>query len=279
MAALAGDADASVTFIDRLLDLRFGSVAGDADLAGTASIPSNSNSKTVAGGAFDLGGSVARGRFRLNGPASSAYNCTFPSQVQLSSGANTIIVDSFVTNKPLSGNLSGQGRKQFRVGGTLQITAGQAAGSYTGNLTLDCGTANATISVTATLGAPISISNTTSLEFGRLVPTGTAGTVTVTPAGARSAINVDLLGGTVGAAGFSVTGEGSQAYAITLPSSATLTSGGNTMTVDTFAHDAGGSPALSSGSDSFNVGATLQVGGSQAAGAYSGTYAVTVNYN
>ena len=81
------------------------------------------------------------------------------------------------------------------------------------------------------------------------------------------------------AASFNVTGEGSQAYAITLPSSATLNSGGNTMTVDTFTHDAGGSPALSSGSDSFNVGATLNVGASQAPGAYTGTFAVTVGYN
>ena len=106
-----------------------------------------------------------------------------------------------------------------------------------------------------------------------------AGTVTITPAGGRTLVNVIGWVGSFNAAGFSVTGEGSQTYAITLPSSATLTSGGNTMTVDTFTHDAGGSPTLSGGSDSFNVGATLQVGGSQAAGVYSGTYAVTVNYN
>ena len=33
------------------------------------------------------------------------------------------------------------------------------------------------------------------------------------------------------------------------------------------------------GSDTFNVGATLNVGATQAAGTYSGTFAVTVNYN
>ncbi len=52
----------------------------------------------------------------------------------------------------------------------------------------------------------------------------------VTPAGARSSVDVDLLGG--------------------LPSAA-----------------------------SFNVGATLHVGATQASGTYSGTFAVTVNYN
>lgn len=279
MAALAGDADASVNTIDRLLDLEFGSVVGDADLVGTASIPSSANSKSVAGGAFDLGGTVRRGRFRLNGPNSSAYNCTLPGQVQLSSGANTIVVDSFVTDNPLSGTLSSQGRQTIMVGGTLQITAGQPAGFYTGNLTLDCGTAQATISVTGTLGTAISISSTANLEFGRLAPTGAAGTVTVTPAGTRSSTNVDLVGGTVGAAGFTVTGETNANYAISLPTNVILTGPSGTMTVDTFNDDAGANPRLTGGSDPFNVGATLNVGGNQALGGYTGTFAVTVNYN
>ncbi len=113
-----------------------------------------------------------------------------------------------------------------------------------------------------------------------MVPTGTAGTVTVTPAGARSSVDLDLFGGLPAAASFDVTGEKDSNYSITFPSSATLTSGANTMTMDTFTHDAGGTPQLSgSGSDTFNVGATLNVGATQAAGTYSGTFAVTVNYN
>ena len=80
-------------------------------------------------------------------------------------------------------------------------------------------------------------------------------------------------------ASFDVTREPGQAYVITLPSSTTLSSGGNTMTVDTFTHDAGASPSLAGGSDAFNVGATLNVGATQVAGTYSGTFAVTVNYN
>ncbi len=43
--------------------------------------------------------------------------------------------------------------------------------------------------------------------------------------------------------------------------------------------DAGASPTLVGGSDTFNVGATLNVGATQASGTYSGTFAVTVNYN
>ncbi len=160
------------------------------------------------------------------------------------------------------------------------MAAGQAAGNYLGTLTIDCGTVQATIDVTATLAAPISISAAGDLDFGTMVPTGNpGGTVTVTPAGARSSTDVDLLGGTPAAASFDVTGEGNANYSITLPSSTTLTSGGNTMTVDTFTDDAGANPRLTGGSDTFNVGATLHVGATQASGTYSGTFSVTANYN
>ncbi len=89
----------------------------------------------------------------------------------------------------------------------------------------------------------------------------------------------DLLGGTPAAASFNVTGDGNANYSITLPSSTTLSSGGDTMTVDTFNHDAGATPTLAGGADTFNVGATLNVGATQAVGTYSGTFDVTVNYN
>ncbi len=112
-----------------------------------------------------------------------------------------------------------------------------------------------------------------------MLTTGTAGTVTVTPAGARSSVDVDLFGGFPSAATFNVTGASGANYSITLPSSATLTSGGNTMTVDTYTDDAGATPTLVGGSDTFNVGATLHVGATQVSGTYSGTFAVTVNYN
>ncbi len=80
------------------------------------------------------------------------------------------------------------------------------------------------------------------------------------------------------AAGFTAAGEGNQAYTISLPSSATLTGPGTAMTLDTFTDD-NPSPSLPpAGSETFNVGGTLHVGASQAAGAYSGSISVTVNY-
>ncbi|MHC4984433.1 MAG: DUF4402 domain-containing protein [Planctomycetota bacterium] len=117
--------------------------------------------------------------------------------------------------------------------------------------------ASANSNADAEVVAPIGISNTTGMNFGRVSPTGVAGTVVLDTAGSRTATNVDLLsGGTVAAAAFAVTG------------GATLT------------HDAGGAPALDgTGNDSFNVGATLNVGAAQAAGSYTGTFSVTADYN
>ncbi len=58
-----------------------------------------------------------------------------------------------------------------------------------------------------------------------------------------------------------------------------MSSGGNTMTVDTFTDDTPMNPNLSAGDDTFSVGATLNVGATQASGTYSGTFDVTVIYN
>jgi spore coat protein U-like protein len=174
------------------------------------------------------------------------------------------------------------------VGATLHLAAGQAAGAYSGGLTLTCvaddgnPTDDATIAVLVTLLAPISISNTGELAFGTAAPTGVGGTITVAPDSGRTAVNVDLLGGTVSAASFTVGGEAGTGYTIAVaPATLTITDGGvNNMDVDAWT-TAPTSPATLSGAppDSLTVGATLNVGANQAPGVYSGTFSVTAEYN
>ncbi len=271
------DAAAQVTEVQNDGNLEFGDAAGDADVAGTV-VLSPAAAKTVTGGAFDFGGGLEAVLFVIilqndNDP----YSCTVPT-FQVFSGGDSMNVDTFTANPPLSGTMPGTEEDMF-IGATVHLAAGQPAGNYSGTITLTCdGFFEATV-VSVTLLAPISISASADMDFGTVGPTGTAGTVTVTPAGARSSVDVDLLGGTPAAASFDVTGASGQTYFITLPSSDTLSSGGNTMTVDTFNHDAGATPTLVGGSDTFNVGATLSVGAAQAGGTYSGTFSVTVNYN
>ncbi|HXO20043.1 MAG TPA: DUF4402 domain-containing protein [Thermoanaerobaculia bacterium] len=135
----------------------------------------------------------------------------------------------------------------------------------------------------AEIVSAISISNNTNLEFGQIVPSVVIGTVTMSTAGVRSSTGGVTLGNGVvpNASSFAVTGAPSNTYAITLPTSITLTAAaGAPMTVDTFVSDPTVAGALSvAGAQTLLVGATLHVGVSQVANPYSGTFNVTVAYN
>ena len=150
----------------------------------------------------------------------------------------------------------------------------------------------ATATGSATIITPISIVNAGDMNFGNIAVDATSGTVVLTSAGARTrtgGVTLPVSKGTVSAAKFTVKGQVSSTYSITLPTTAlTLTSGtSNSMTVTGFTSDITGSltsgagTLAADGTQTINVGATLNVGASQAAGLYvSGTpFAVTVNYN
>jgi hypothetical protein len=146
--------------------------------------------------------------------------------------------------------------------------------------------ATATATATATIVTPISLTKTVDMNFGNVaVQTGTGGTVVMTPAGVRSAflgVTLPAVVGTVTAASFTVNGQGTYTYAITLPVAAvTLTNGANTMTATAFTSTPSATGALTAGTQTLTVGATLNVAAAQAAGTYvSGTpFSVTVNYN
>jgi hypothetical protein len=126
------------------------------------------------------------------------------------------------------------------------------------------------------------LTTTRNLSYGRLVA-ASGGTIVLTPAGVRSQTGgvVLLPGGTVTSASFSLTESGTGKSlnwtTITLPSSATLSSGGATMTLSSFTSNP---PNTIAGLTQtvLTVGATLAVSSNQAPGNYAGSFAVTVNY-
>ncbi len=132
------------------------------------------------------------------------------------------------------------------------------------------------------MAVPIQISKQFDLEFGRMAPSTTqAGTVTINPnTGQRTATGgVVLLGGGLTRAKFPVTGDPDTAFSITLPSQITITSGGDSMTVNAFTSNPSGSGVLSgTGSANIWVAATLNLSANQPAGSYAGQYTVTVDY-
>jgi hypothetical protein len=143
---------------------------------------------------------------------------------------------------------------------------------------------------TAVLVTPISISKTTDMHFGTVAASGTAGTVVLDFADGRTATGGASLpaGSTLQkTAVFSVTGEGTSSFAISIPSAPiTLTgSNGGTMTVGSFVCDAGASSSLVGGVKALKVKATLDVPANTIAGTYtnalgnSSALFVTVNYN
>ena len=143
----------------------------------------------------------------------------------------------------------------------------------------------ASASASATIISPISITKTVDLNFGNVGASALAGTVTITPAGARSVTggaSLPSTAGTVAAASFDVAGQSNYTYAITLPASVVISSGPDNMTVNGFTNNVGPIGTLSAGgTQTLTVGATLNVGATQAAGTYiSATpFDVTVNYN
>jgi hypothetical protein len=124
----------------------------------------------------------------------------------------------------------------------------------------------------------ITVTNTSDLEFGTVVAGAAASTVDVTTAGARTCGAGLTCTGATTAANFNITGTVASVVTVSSPATATLTSGANNMTVTL--NRSASTVTLAAGA----VNGTVQVGGSlalaanQADGAYTGTFAVTVDY-
>jgi hypothetical protein len=118
------------------------------------------------------------------------------------------------------------------------------------------------------------------LVFGRFVPGSSPGSVTVPASGTRTGSGVTLLSGAWNPASFTIADSSAKNHAVTITFSSTgLTSNGHTMTLTNFTTSPAGTPKLSSsGTLTFLVGATLNVGANQPQGNYSGNLTVTVNY-
>ena len=189
------------------------------------------------------------------------------------------------------------GSKSFTIGFDFPInstgTAGSASSGYTVGITRNGGggggSGSASSIATANVFRAVTISKTTDIAFGKIVrpKTGT-GTVSLTAAGVRSVTGTGSFAFASPAptsAAFSVSGEGGQAITINIPTSFTMTSGANTLTVTTVS--TGGGVQTLSGTlgnagtppTAITVGGSFPISSTTATGTYSGTFSVTVQYN
>ena len=153
----------------------------------------------------------------------------------------------------------------------------------------------ATATASATIVQDLAIEKNQDLNFGIVIPGSSATTVILAPATGGVTIGTGLgqilntaSATATSAAEFTVTGSGLSIFTTTLPTSINITNteaSGETMVVDTFLSTAD-IAGVTLGSvlgeldvtSTFQVGATLNVGANQAAGLYTGTFDVEVNY-
>jgi hypothetical protein len=194
------------------------------------------------------------------------------------------------------GPLGEGGSATFYVGADFAI-AGDNSGLPTGTSAAEfyvtisradgSGASTASGIAQALVRRPITLTAVSDLRFGAVtLPSSGTGRVIISPAdGTRSVegTGVRMLPSQSGAARFTVSGEGGQAFSVTVPSTFEMKTNGGSITVTT-AHNAGSARTLagkagSAGTAAFNVGGSFPLAPGTRAGVYAGTFEVSVQYN
>lgn len=146
-----------------------------------------------------------------------------------------------------------------------------------------------TTTATTKIIQPIVLTRTAHLRFASVVkPTSGTNTVTITGASDTVAIsgagNGALTGSGAGRAAYSVAGEGAQTFAITVPSTMTMTRVGGAQTLTVNLTPSAATGALDGtlgtvGAAVFQVGGNFDVADTTTSGDYTGLFNVTVSYN
>lgn len=121
----------TITNVD---DMNFGNVAVNATTGGTVELAPD-GTRTPTGGCTlpATTGTVSAASFTVTGAADYTYSITLPSGATTitSGGGQTMTVDTWTSaTNPIGAILTG-GTSTLTVGATLNVAAGQAAGTYT----------------------------------------------------------------------------------------------------------------------------------------------------
>ena len=161
----------------------------------------------------------------------------------------------------------------------LLISAGALAVATFSTPAFAAATNSATANATVNIVSPLTLTNNTGLDFGTVVGPFAGETVRIDTAGNRNCGGLTCSGTTVSAANFTVSnGTANQNLAVTVDPSVSLTSGGNSLTVDLTTDLPSGVVTDASGGATFGVGGSLQIPSGTADGVYSGQFNVQVDY-
>ncbi|MCB1532179.1 MAG: DUF4402 domain-containing protein [Alphaproteobacteria bacterium] len=138
--------------ITQTRSLNFGSLT-ESGAGGTATVD-NADGISVGGGVTSIGGTIQSGGFTVKGSTGRQIDITTPASVALTDGAaHTMAVNTFRLTAPAGGggandtgtaasgasiaaSLTASTVAGFRLGGVLNVGAGQVAGTYTGSVTV-----------------------------------------------------------------------------------------------------------------------------------------------
>ena len=216
------------------------------------------------------GTNIPHNNVRFSAPAYSLSDATFPQTIAPDPG-NTA---------PFT----------IVVYGEIMPTFPQTAGEYDRRLVTliaqDGRRRRVRIDVRATSIVPLSVTELTPMSFGTVAGGPAPGTAVLGFDNSRLATgDAQLLAAGPGtAASYQLTGESSLTYSVSFSDGTLANVGGQLMTVTTFTHNGSGIvPAA--GVETFQVGATLNIGPNQPAGTYSTSigggspFTITINYN
>lgn len=185
------------------------------------------------------------------------------------------------------------GTKYFYLGMDFPIagdSSGLATGSATSSFVVNASAASVDISAMgqarATVFRPITIGLLSDISFGIVTrPLSGSGSLSLDSAtGDRKVTGSGVQGlSTTRLASYLVNGEGGQVFSVSVPATFEMTHPGGSITVTTN-HTAGGTQTLNGaigagGTFQFSVGGSFPVTSVMELGSYSGTFAVSVQYN
>jgi Mat/Ecp fimbriae major subunit len=142
----AGAATANATAVTTIISaiaiantsgLNFGNIAPSAS-GGDVVVDTADTRASCTGGQF-CNGTVSSAAFNVTGSAGYTYIITLPASIQTLtrvSGTETVSLSSFTHSISGTPTLSAAGTNSFKVGGTLTVGAGQAAGIYVGSFSV-----------------------------------------------------------------------------------------------------------------------------------------------
>ncbi len=209
------------------------------------------------------------------------------------SGGDAAVITNENGNDPLTFTISGipeEEQRRFHVGVDFGIADSGDTGPASASFTVQVGESSRAVTLNFTAVRAISLAKQADLLFGRVVQSvsedgsvhmdASSGDLSVTGNGV-----VALDGPTAAPARFEVTGEAGQSFSIHVPETFSMTSGANSLTVTpNIDVDDEATPVLAGtagqeGSYAFQVGGSFDLPAATPSGAYSGHFAVTVEYN